>query len=235
MHNETHLMKEPSKVTPTLASSETTAQKRSEISSGQSILQSIVRMSGTQANGRAGLVVDVAVSLALLYAGMRRIDVHPLMALLTIFLGLILFSFLEYCFHRWLFHGPVHLMEQGHRRHHQEPEGYDSLPFFLPPLSMLGLAAILSMIAPVTFAFLLVGGLAAGYAAYGLSHTLIHNIRFQYSLPRRWAAAHHIHHCHPDRNFGVTTPLWDILLRTRYVSKGKRSARDIDGGPADRS
>jgi 4-hydroxysphinganine ceramide fatty acyl 2-hydroxylase len=31
-------------------------------------------------------------------------------------------------------------------------------------------------------------------------------------------AAHHlIHHHHPDANFGVTTPLWDIVLGTRYV------------------
>ena len=36
---------------------------------------------------------------------------------------------------------------------------------------------------------------------------------------RRWAANHHIHHYHPDRNFGVSTPLWDIVLGTRHVSK----------------
>lgn len=84
---------------------------------------------------------------------------------------------------------------------------------------MLGLAGVLALAIPTTYALLLTGALAAGYAAYGLSHTAIHVMRFHNPLTRRWAAAHHIHHCHPKRNFGVTTPLWDIVLRTRYVSK----------------
>jgi sterol desaturase/sphingolipid hydroxylase (fatty acid hydroxylase superfamily) len=107
--------------------------------------------------------------------------------------------------------------------------GYESLPFFLPPLAALGVAATLATVSSMTFALLLTGGLAAGYAAYGLSHSIIHNARFRYVLPRRWAAAHHIHHCHPDQNFGVTTPLWDVVLKTRYISNRRRkSDREID-------
>jgi sterol desaturase/sphingolipid hydroxylase (fatty acid hydroxylase superfamily) len=49
-------------------------------------------------------------------------------------------------------------------------------------------------------------------------------VRFRRPLARRWAAAHHIHHYHPHSNFGVTTPLWDILLRTRYLAGEKRLA-----------
>ena len=40
--------------------------------------------------------------------------------------------------------------------------------------------------------------------------------RFQNVFIRHWAANHYIHHQHIDKNFGVTTPLWDIVLRTRY-------------------
>jgi sterol desaturase/sphingolipid hydroxylase (fatty acid hydroxylase superfamily) len=32
-----------------------------------------------------------------------------------------------------------------------------------------------------------------------------------------------VHHYHPDTNFGVTTPLWDILLRTRYVRQPRKA------------
>jgi sterol desaturase/sphingolipid hydroxylase (fatty acid hydroxylase superfamily) len=183
--------------------------------------QRIVRMSTTRANGQAGLVADVGISIVLLGAGLWRGHAQPLAAISTMLLGLVIFSFIEYGFHRWLFHGSPQIMEQGHRKHHEQPNGYDALPFFLPPLGLLAIAGFLILVLPVQFALLLSGSLAAGYAAYGLSHAAIHNLRFRNRLSKRWAAIHHIHHYHPDKNFGVTTPLWDILLGTRYVSAGK--------------
>jgi len=183
----------------------------------------IAWLSTTRANARAGLVADVLASCALLYAGSRRGDVDSAAALATGLAGLVLFSFVEYCFHRWLFHGSVEMLEQGHRKHHEQPQAHDSLPFFLPPLVALVLVGILSVFLPATVALLFTGGMAAGYAAYGLTHSIFHNVRFRHALPRRWAAAHHIHHFHPGSNFGVTTPLWDIVLRTRYVPERIRS------------
>jgi sterol desaturase/sphingolipid hydroxylase (fatty acid hydroxylase superfamily) len=196
--------------------------------------QWIAHVSTTRANGHAGLVADVGISIVLLGAGLWRGNVRPLPAISTMLLGLVIFSFIEYGFHRWLFHGATQIMEQGHRKHHEEPNGYDALPFFLPPLALLAIAGMLVLILPVQFAFLLSGSLAAGYAAYGLSHAAIHNFRFRRRLSKRWAAIHHIHHYHPDKNFGVTTPLWDILLRTRYVSAGKGlNRRDTAVGTSD--
>jgi hypothetical protein len=63
----------------------------------------IAWLSTTRANARAGLVADVIASCALLYAGSRRGDVDSAAALATGLAGLVLFSFVEYCFHRWLF------------------------------------------------------------------------------------------------------------------------------------
>lgn len=193
-------------------------------------LATIAHLSTTRMNTRIGLAADAAVACVLLYAGIRRHDVQWSMAILVVFSGLVLFSFVEYGFHRWLFHSQSPgLLEKGHRLHHQNPSGYDSLPFFAPPLAILGLAALFATILPATFALLLSGGLAAGYSFYGLSHSAIHGMRFSYPAARRWASNHHIHHHHPDRNFGVTTPLWDILLRTRYerkVRNGKGSGRE---------
>lgn len=113
--------------------------------------------------------------------------------------------------------------------------GYDSLPFFLTPLAILALAGLLDLAAPTAVALLFAGAFAAGYVAYGLSHWAIHNIRFRNTLVRRWAADHHIHHYHTDKNFGVTTPLWDMLLRTRYVSTRKSPKQsEITVRPNDR-
>lgn len=196
--------------------------------------QWIVRMSTTRANGMAGLIADVGISIVLLGAGLWQGHARPLATLSTMLVGLLLFSFIEYAFHRWLFHGAPKIMEQGHRKHHERPDGYDALPFFLPPLGLLVIAGILNLVLPAQFALLLAGSLAAGYSAYGLSHAAIHNMRFQNRLSKSWAAIHHIHHYHPDKNFGVTTPLWDIVLGTRYVSAGRTAnARETNAETCD--
>lgn len=178
--------------------------------------QRIAGMSETRANRQAARVADVLISVVLLAAGLRIAYAHPAAALLAAVSGLLLFTLVEYCFHRWMFHGSVPFFEPGHRRHHDNPLGDDAIPFFLPPLAILGIVALCSLVMPVGFALLLTGGLATGYALYGLSHDLIHSSQFRHPLSRRWAASHHIHHYHPDRNFGVSTPIWDIILGTRH-------------------
>jgi len=183
----------------------------------------IVRMSATRANSRGSLVVDVLMAAALLFASLRHADVRLVPALLTVVLGLFLFSLAEYCFHRWMFHGSMKVFEEGHDRHHRDPLGDHSMPFFLPPVMLLMLAGLFDLAMPTGYALLLAGAMAAGYAAYGLSHFAIHITRFRNPLGKRWAARHHIHHHHPDRNFGVTTPFWDIVLGTHYVSNRRRA------------
>ena len=185
-------------------------------------LQWLSRLSTSRFNNYAGLSSDVAVALGLIVAGLRRDELHAIMILWLVLCGLLIFSLIEYVVHRWLFHGPFEVFEQGHRRHHEEPQGYDALPFFLPPLAYLLLATLLTYVMPTSSALLLGGSIAAGYAAYGLSHWSIHAYRFRHPLVRTWAAAHHIHHNHPERNFGVTSPLWDLLLRTQYMSASRR-------------
>ncbi len=178
----------------------------------------IVLMSETRANHLGSLCIDVLVGAALVWAGLDHTGSHPGMALLAFGTGLLLFSWVEYGFHRWLMHGQVPLLGPGHRKHHENPSGHDSMPFFLPPMILAVLVGLFALLMPAGDALLLAGGLACGYAAYGLSHALIHVRRFRHPVGRRWAAIHHVHHYHPHANFGVTTPLWDILLRTRHVS-----------------
>lgn len=181
------------------------------------VLDGIVRMSRTRANYWVEFVLDTALGVTLLTEGLLRHS-PPLAAVSLILIGLFVFSFMEYCCHRWLFHGPLRLIAQGHTAHHGNPLGYDSLPFFLPALVLFGLIGVCGLLMPERDALLLASGIAFGYVTYGLSHFVIHHIRFRHGLIRRWAAYHHIHHYHPDRNFGVTTPLWDVVLGTRYVS-----------------
>ena len=180
-------------------------------------VDAIARMSTTPTNYWAELALDTALGALLLVEGWRLGVGSIWMAVLACLLGLFIFSFIEYFFHRWMFHTHVPLFEEGHRMHHERPLGYDSLPFFLPAVVLLILTGLLMLAMPSGFALLLAGSITFGYIIYGLVHFIMHHVRFKNPLLRRWAGAHHVHHFHPETNFGVTTPLWDILLRTRYV------------------
>lgn len=185
-------------------------------------VDAIVRMSSTRTNYWAELGVDTTLGLLLVVEGWRLHAGSPLTALLAVGLGLFAFSFIEYFFHRWMFHTRVPLFEQGHRTHHEQPLGYDSLPFFLPAVVLLALAGLFALIMPTGFALLMAGAITFGYIIYGMSHFIIHHVRFKHPWLRRWAGAHHVHHYHPDSNFGLTTPLWDVLLGTRYVRQARK-------------
>ena len=180
------------------------------------LLNAILKLSKTPLNYWAEFAVDIPFGAVMIFVSLRSNNFGPVAIVLTILLGLFLFSIIEYSFHRWLFHGSVQIMAQGHRAHHENPLGYDSIPFFLPALTLLAFIVVFLMLMPANYAFLLTGTIALSYVIYGLSHFTIHHHRFHYILARNWAANHHIHHYHADTNFGVTTPLWDIVFGTRY-------------------
>ncbi|HEX5488817.1 MAG TPA: sterol desaturase family protein [Rhodanobacteraceae bacterium] len=188
------------------------------------IARPLSRLSTSRRNLHVGLASDSAISVILIVAGLWYGHLKLVAATLTVVLGLFAFTFLEYAAHRWLFHGHTGPFEAGHDNHHLDPLGYDALPFFMPPLFMCALAVVFALAIPAGYALLLAGIIAAGYAAYGLSHVVIHVRRFKSPLMRRWAGFHNIHHYHPDTNFGVTTGLWDVLLGTRYHRKSRRAA-----------
>ncbi len=180
------------------------------------VLKTITKLTKTPFNYWAEFAIDIPLGVVLIFAGLRTSKHNPIAVLLTILFGLFLFSFFEYAIHRWLFHGSVQIIAQSHHLHHVNPLGYDALPFFVPALILLGLIGLFVLFMPGNYAFILTGTVALGYVTYGLSHFTIHHHRFHYVFARDWAANHHIHHHHPDTNFGVTTPLWDILIGTGY-------------------
>ncbi|MGA7966077.1 MAG: sterol desaturase family protein [Gammaproteobacteria bacterium] len=175
----------------------------------------------TRTNYWAEFCVDMALIAVLFFEASRHPAGGVPGAALAIIFGLLGFSFAEYSVHRWLFHLRIPLFADGHRMHHEDPLGYDSLPFFLPAVISLGLTGVFLLFLPAGFVCLMMGTVTLGYVTYGLSHFIIHHVRFKQPLLRRWAASHHIHHHHDNSNFGVTTPLWDILLRTRYVQRSR--------------
>jgi len=185
------------------------------------LLDALARMSRTRANYWLESVLDTGLGLALLIEGLRR-HVPPWSASLLLLLGLFVFSFMEYVVHRWVFHGPPQPMARGHAAHHLDPLGHEALPFFVPALVLACVTGLSMLCMPTGDAWLLSSSIAFGYVAYGVGHFMIHHRRFRHPLVRKWAARHHIHHHHPDRNFGVTSALWDTVLGTRYVRARSR-------------
>jgi len=184
----------------------------------------LAALSQTKANAQAGLACDIAMGLGLAAFGKLKYGSGVALPLASFLAGLLFFTFVEYAFHRWLFHGAIDAFRQGHNEHHLHPDNDDALPFFAPPIAMLAFATLLALLVRVDVAMLFVGGVAVGYACYGLGHTVIHRHRFALAWPRDWAARHHIHHNHPGKNFGVTTALWDAILGTRYARRGRPSS-----------
>jgi sterol desaturase/sphingolipid hydroxylase (fatty acid hydroxylase superfamily) len=144
--------------------------------------------------------------------------------------GLLAWTLVEYCMHRFVFHfsprNPppwLHrLIFLFHGIHHVQP--WDKSRLVMPPAVSVPLALLFYAL----FAWLLgsvcgapgwlsplFGAFLAGYLAYDLLHYATHHLPLDSSVGR-WLKRHHLlhHHVTPDDRFGVTSPLWDVMLRT---------------------
>ena len=134
--------------------------------------------------------------------------------------GVLTWTLLEYCIHRWLGHDRRfrrNLFGVEHTRHHAEGN------YFAPTYKKLIVAAI--VIGILTLPAIAVAGTAHGMAYvlglvgfYGI-YELLH--RREHTHPGigaygRWARRHHFHHHFMNNrsNHGVTTPVWDFVFGT---------------------
>ena len=140
--------------------------------------------------------------------------IGPLSILQTI-LGVLIWSFAEYAVHRFSFH---QRFRKDHWAHHLDPKAYIGISgltigiayaFLLLPAWWLGLTA--------TYA-----GFMLGYFAYVTLHYALH--RPEHHLGRfikSLATNHEMHHLRGiEKNFGVTSPLWDFVFLT-YIHPAK--------------
>jgi dihydroceramide fatty acyl 2-hydroxylase len=137
--------------------------------------------------------------------------------------GLLIWSLLEYAAHRGSFHhepqseGQLAVAYLVHGVHHAYPD--DSRRWMMPlavtvPLALVlyGLFSLaLGRVAAGVF-----GGFLHGYLTYDLLHYFIHRGRMPTRVGRFLRQYHLAHHyTAPDRHFGVSSPLWDVVFRTR--------------------
>ena len=137
--------------------------------------------------------------------------------------GLLAWSLLEYVAHRGSFHREPQTQNQlavaylVHGVHHAFPD--DSRRWMMPVAVTVPIAALVFGAARLALgagAFGFCAGFFHGYLTYDLLHYFIHRGRLPGRVGRFLRQYHLAHHyTKPDRHYGVSSPLWDMVFRTR--------------------
>ena len=130
--------------------------------------------------------------------------------------GLLTWTLMEYCFHRWVYHTGKTVLHAGHALHHEDPKMLIGMPWFLTTSFVMGLWYVFSFWLEVRYASAAVAGLLSGFVFYYCFHHIHHHFNPKYSWYRKLRAHHKVHHQMPETNFGVTNRFWDRVFRTTY-------------------
>ncbi len=156
-------------------------------------------------------------------------DTFPLSVPLGFVLGLFIWTLSEYLLHRFVFHFQAK-SERGqritflfHGIHHAQPQIKTRL--VMPPVVSIPLAALFygffylvivvlfesaSWFGPVFSGFII------GYLIYDLTHYATHHFAMRRGYVKFIKRYHMQHHYKtPNQRYGVSSPLWDILFRTK--------------------
>jgi sterol desaturase/sphingolipid hydroxylase (fatty acid hydroxylase superfamily) len=140
---------------------------------------------------------------------------------LIFFAGAIFWTLFEYLMHRHLFH-MIAESERGkkivyimHGVHHEYPRDKERL--FMPPVPSIILACTIFFLIYLVMgwnALCFFPGFLFGYIFYGSMHYAIHAFAPPRFLKALWRN-HHLHHYkNPDKGFGVSSVLWDVVFGT---------------------
>ena len=143
--------------------------------------------------------------------------------------GMFLWTFTEYMLHRFLFHHHPKTPRQErifflfHGVHHAQPQSKTRL--VMPPLVSIPLALVFYGAFYLILGLLLgashwiaplFSGLIAGYLTYDMIHYSMHHFPMNRGYFRFVKIYHMNHHFKtPDRRFGVSSPLWDVVFGTK--------------------
>lgn len=178
------------------------------------------------------LVLWVPVIIFLFYKSLNHTSLQMNEVLRLSFLGLIVWTFVEYVLHRFAFHFPaessfgkrfVYIM---HGLHHDDPS--DPTRLVMPPLPAILYSALLfsffkiflgsEKIYPFFAAFLI------GYLCYDYIHYAVHHFHFKSGVGKALKKYHMLHHFRDhDAKWGVSSPFWDIVFKTTEVRTQKSS------------
>jgi len=135
--------------------------------------------------------------------------------------GILLWSFVEYALHRFLFHWKPRTPGQKlfwfmlHGYHHEFPD--DKMRLVAPPLMffVLGLAvgSVYFLVFGVELWAQVFAGTAVGYVGYDWIHYYTHHFHPR-GGPGKWLRTYHLRHHFQDEGsrYGISSPLCDLLF-----------------------
>jgi sterol desaturase/sphingolipid hydroxylase (fatty acid hydroxylase superfamily) len=172
-----------------------------------------------------------SLSVALILLTRNTGGAHPLSQLLWLVpVGLLLWTLLEYFFHRVLFHTHFRtpllreIVNRSHLSHHAAPRD----PNQILVISSFGVAVSL-VIYPILFALTrdlfaasgVITGIWLGFLYYEAVHYRVHMSLGHSRLLQHQRRAHFYHHfSDPHACYGVTSPLWDHVFRSYRPASG---------------
>src|ERR1700744_4076410 len=144
------------------------------------------------------------------------------------FIGLFVWTFVEYIMHRFVFHYVpknkfgLRLHFIFHGVHHDYPS--DAKRLVLPPSVSIPLATafyfLFNAILPVNAIYGFFPAFILGYLFYDISHYAIHHFNFKGRIWREIKRHHMLHHYQdPGKGYGVSSPLWDKIFRSDFIKK----------------
>jgi 4-hydroxysphinganine ceramide fatty acyl 2-hydroxylase len=169
------------------------------------------------------LVIYLPVIGLMLYLGIGFHALSVTVCGLLFLLGLFIWTLVEYSMHRFVFHyeprsgwgKKLHFLLHG--VHHDYPQ--DASRLVMPPVVSIPLASMFygifliffGSIAPAMFA-----GFLFGYLCYDMIHYATHHFPMKSGMWLKLRQYHMRHHYKDDHSgYGVTSPLWDYVFRTR--------------------
>jgi len=179
-------------------------------------------------NSMAAISIYGVISAAVFIYGSLNIEAALIYKVSFFAAGLLLFTFLEYVFHRFVYHsGEDYMAEENwqykvHGVHHDHPKDKDILAMPIPLGILLGLVFFgIFWLLLHTNAFFFWPGFFVGYAAYLYIHYIIHTRKPPQNTFRVLWDHHNLHHyIYDDKAYGVSSPLWDVIFGT-MPPKGK--------------
>mgnify|MGYP000288213426 CR=1 FL=1 len=146
-------------------------------------------------------------------------------------IGVAVWTATEYLMHRFVFHfHPT--SETGkkvffimHGVHHDYPR--DKMRLVLPPSVSIPLSTafyfLFSSFLPSQHLFAFFPGFLLGYLVYDMLHYAMHHYNFKSGLMKKVKQHHMLHHYqNPDKGYGVSSSLWDIVLRSGFEKQPKK-------------
>lgn len=169
------------------------------------------------------------VAFVSLYFSLTLTDLKWYQTILFYIAGMLFFSLIEYCIHRFLFHFRAETEKQKvfqykmHGVHHEYPKDKERL--VMPIFISIFLAAMFY------FSFRLVlgnfhlaffSGFIQGYCVYLWIHYDVHRYRTPKNFFKIFWQHHSIHHYgRNDTAYAVSNPMWDYLFGTMPKTKGE--------------